>query len=106
MLPIDPPAQVEVNAQRRYVNANESACRLLGYSLDELRQMRIDDISFSSGAHVEPMFERYQDDGQLNGLFAVRTKSGDGMKIRYTSRVEDGRMIAEWTEYEPIRDPE
>ncbi|HEY3927360.1 MAG TPA: PAS domain-containing protein [Candidatus Koribacter sp.] len=102
MLPIDPPALVEVNARRQYVNANESACRLLGYTLEELRQMRIEDISFPSGAHVRPMFERYRDDGELSGLFAVRTKSGEGLWIRYRAKADDGRLCAEWTEYEPI----
>ena len=100
MHPIVPPAIVEVNEHRQYVNANDSACQLLGYSREEFLQLRIDDPSFPSGAHVSPMFEHYRDEGKLSGIFAVKSKAGEVIWIRYDSVVENGRMIAHWTEYE------
>ena len=106
MRPIEPPAVVEVNERRQYVNVNESACRLLGYSREELLTMRIDDISYPSGAHVSPMFENYKEEGGMRGRFAVQTKSGEVIWIRYDSAIEDGRLIARWTEYEPARQQE
>jgi PAS domain S-box-containing protein len=102
MLPIDPPAILEVNEKCEYVRVNESACKLLGYTREELLQMRIDDLSFPSGAHVSPMFERYQEDGGLRGIFAVKSKRGEVLWIRYDAVVEDGRMISRWTEYETL----
>ena len=101
-LPIDPPAILEVNEKREYVRFNESASKLLGYTREELLQMRIDDLSFPSGAHVSPMFERYQEDGGLRGIFAVKSKRGEVLWIRYDAVVEDGRMISRWTEYETL----
>ncbi len=56
MIPVLPPAQVEVDSSRRYIAVNDSACELLGYSRQELLNLRIDDISFPSGAHVGSMF--------------------------------------------------
>ncbi len=106
MRPIEPPALVEVNEQRKYVKVNDSACNLLGYSRDELLGMRIDDVSYPSGAHVSPMFEHYRTERGMKGIFAVKTKSGDVLWIRYESVVEDGRLIARWTEYEPINPSE
>lgn len=106
MRPIDPPAQVEVNEQRKYVQVNDSACNLLGYSRDELLKMRIDDVSYPSGAHVTPMFEHYTTAGGMKGVFAVKTKGGEVLWIRYESAVEDGRLIARWTEYEPVEAPD
>jgi PAS domain S-box-containing protein len=102
MRPIDPPALVEVNDQRKYVEVNDSTCRLLGYSREELLQMRIDDVSYPSGAHVSPMFEHYQNEGAMRGVFAVKTKQGEVLWIRYESSIEGGRMVARWTEYEPF----
>ena len=102
MRPIDPPAVVEVNDKRKYVEVNESACRLLGYSREELLQMRIDDVSYPSGAHVSPMFYHYQSDGGMRGRFAVKTKQGEVLWIRYEASTEGGRMISRWTEYEPL----
>ena len=63
MIGLLPPAVVEVDAKRKYIAANQIACELLGYELGELLQMRIDDISAPSGAHVSPMFEKYTDEG-------------------------------------------
>jgi PAS domain S-box-containing protein len=102
MRPIDPPALVEVNEQRKYVQVNDSTCRLLGYSREELLQMRIDDVSYPSGAHVSPMFEHYRSEGAMRGVFAVKTKQGEVLWIRYKSYIEGGRLIALWTEYEPV----
>jgi PAS domain S-box-containing protein len=103
MIAITPPAIVEVNEDRQYVRANQSACELLGYTLEELLRMRIDDVSYPSGAHVSPMFSHYREQGGLKGIFAVQTKYGQVLWIRYDSEVKDGRLIARWTEYEPAQ---
>lgn len=100
MQPIEPPAIVEVDEHRRYINVNESACRLLGYTRDELLSMRIDDLSFPSGAHVDPMFENYLSDGSMQGIFALRRKNGDILWIRFRAKIDGTRMIAQWTEFE------
>ena len=100
MQPIDPPAVVEVDEDRRYIHVNESACQLLGYSREELLSMRIDDLSFPSGAHVTPMFENYVSEGGMQGIFALRHKHGEILWIRFQAKIEGKRMIARWTDYE------
>ncbi|ERR1700761_7887496 len=100
MQPIHPPAIVEVDEDRRYIDANEIACQLLGYSRDELLSMRIDDLSYPSGAHVTPMFENYLADGTMHGIFALRHKNGQVLWIRFQAKVDGKRMLARWTEYE------
>jgi len=106
MIPIVPPAEVEVNSDRRYISVNDSACRLLGYSRNELLKMKIDDISFPSGAHVSPMFEQYLKDGKMAGIFALRKKSGEVIRIKFTSERTEGRSRATWTHYEAWHEPE
>lgn len=100
MIPLDPPAILEVDPQRRYIRVDDTACQLLGYSRDELLQMRIDDLSYPSGAHVSPLFETYREHGELQGLFALKAKSGEVIWIRYTSEIRNGRMVARWVAYE------
>ena len=100
MRPVEPPAIVEVDSERRYVNVSDSACTLLGYSREELLGMRIDDLSFPSGAHVDPMFDKYVDKGSMEGLFAVQRKDQQVLWIKFRAKIEDGRMIAHWTEYQ------
>jgi PAS domain S-box-containing protein len=100
MIPLLPPAEVEVDENRRYVSVNDAACELLGYSREELLKMRIDDISFPSGAHVKPMYSQFVEDGGMRGIFALRRKSGEIIWVRFQARVAGGRSIATWTHYE------
>ena len=106
MLPVQPPAEVEVDSSRRYVSVNDAACDLLGYSREELLGMTIDDLSFPSGAHVAPMYTQFLRDGSMRGIFALRRKSGEGIMVRFESAVKDGRSVATWTHYEPLPHPE
>jgi PAS domain S-box-containing protein len=100
MTPVSPPAEVEVDSTRRYISVNDAACELLGYSREELLKMRIDDLSFPSGAHVNSMYSQFLDDGSMRGIFALRRKSGEVMWVRFESRVAKGRSFARWTHYE------
>jgi len=102
MVVLHPPAEVEVDASRRYIAANQAACELLGYTHEELLNMTIDDISFPSGAHVFPLFTKFLEDGRMRGIFALRRKSGEGIMVRFDSHSRDGRWLATWTHYEPL----
>jgi PAS domain S-box-containing protein len=102
MLPVSPPAEVEVDSHRRYIWVNDAACELLGYSRSEFLTKTIDDISFPSRAHVDPMFTKFANEGAMNGIFALRRKSGEAIMIRFESEVVDGRSIARWTHYQPV----
>lgn len=100
MIPIVPPAQLEVDSSRHYTSVNDAACELLGYTREELLQMRIDDISFPSAAHVKPMYSQFVEDGAMRGIFAVRRKSGEIIWVRYQAKTDKERSFATWTHYE------
>lgn len=100
MFPLLPPAEVEVDASRRYVAVNDAACQLLGYSRDELLTLSIDDISFPTAAHVKSMYTKFLDDGGMQGIFALRRKSGEIIWVRFRAETVDGRSHATWTHYE------
>lgn len=106
MIPVTPPAQVEVDSSRRYISVNDSACALLGYARQELLNLRIDDVSFPTGAHVVPMFEQYVRDGKMRGIFALQRKNGEVLRVRFESETGTGRLIATWTHYEVWKNPE
>ena len=102
MLAVSPPAEVEVDSSRRYIAVNDAACQLLGYTREELLSKTIDEISYPSGAHVRPMFTKFLEDGSMNGIFALRRKTGEAIMVRFESQVVDGRSLAKWTHYKPI----
>jgi PAS domain S-box-containing protein len=102
MLLVSPPAEVEIDAARRYVAVNDAACELLGFAREELLGKTIDDISFPSGAHVQAMHANFVRDGSMTGIFALRRKSGEAIMVRFESEVVDGRSHARWTHYQPL----
>lgn len=102
VLTVSPPAEVEVDSRRRYIAVNDAACELLGYPREEFLTKTIDEISFPSGAHVDPMFTKFVEDGTMCGIFALRRKSGEGIMVRFESAVIDGRSLAKWTHYQVI----
>ncbi len=106
MIPVTPPARVEVDSTRRYICVNDSACELLGYTRQELLNRRIDDVSFPTGAHVAPMFEQFVRDGEMRGIFALQRKNGEVLRVRFESEVKNGRSVAIWTHYELWENPE
>lgn len=106
MIPVIPPAQVQVDFNRRYISVNDSACALLGYTREELLSLRIDDVSFPTGAHVAPMFELFVRDGKMRGIFALQRKDGEVLRVRFESEVGDGQTSATWTHYEVWTNPE
>ena len=104
MTPVLPPAEVEVDSRRRYIWVNDAACELLGYSRSELLSKTIDDISYPSGAHVGSMFAKFENEGAMSGIFALRRKSGQGIMIRFESEVVDGHPRAKWTHFQPVEE--
>ncbi len=38
--------------------------------------MRIEDISYPSGAHVKPMYAQFVEDGSMRGIFASAAQVG------------------------------
>lgn len=86
-----------VDAERRYVDVTDGVCELLGYSREELLQMRIDDVTLPGTADVPSMFSTYRRKGSQKGRFVLRHRSGKPIPIRYHSIVfPDGCMVASW----------
>jgi PAS domain-containing protein len=102
LVPIHPTATVEVNEDRRYVSVNDSACKLLGYSREELLQLSIDDLALPSAAHVPAMFNNYSYKGKMEGIFALKRKTAGPILIKFKAETIQGRFVAEWTHYREL----
>lgn len=87
-----------VNADRKYVAVTDGVCRLLGYSRAELLKMTIDEVTAPELANDVPVkFEKYVQQGFLNGEHLLAGRDGSCIPIRYESRVfADGCMVARW----------
>ena len=93
---------VFVDRDRRYIDATEQACELIGYRRQELIGLRIDDVSIQESAEVQGKFAQYLADGEQSGVFLLRHRDGHAVPIHYRSLLlPDGSMAAEW---EPAQD--
>lgn len=72
--------------ERRYIEINQAACELLGYSRDELLEMKIEEISSPELRPRAPeMFEEFKAAGTLSGPYTVITKDGDEIAVHYSA---------------------
>jgi len=84
-----------VNAQRRYTEVTEAACRLLGYRRAELLGLTIEDISMPGPSEVQRLFTEYRQEGAQRGRFVLRHKSGRPVPVQYEALVlDDGCMVS------------
>jgi PAS domain S-box-containing protein len=68
----------------RYVAVNETACAALGYTRDELLQLRVTDVAVApeAGDLYAHMVERRSQEGST----AVRAKDGTLLQLFYNAR--------------------
>lgn len=72
--------------ERRYIEINRAACELLGYSRDELLEMKIEEISSPElRPRAAEMFEEFKTAGTLSGPYTVLTKDGDEVSVHYSA---------------------
>jgi CheY-like chemotaxis protein len=85
--------------ERRYLDCSDGVCELLGYPRMELIGMSIDDVSYVP-ERVSDLFSKFVTQGQQDGEYILRHKSGSPVLIRYRSYIfPDGCIAAVW---EPI----
>lgn len=78
-----PVAILVADDEMRYVAANATACQLLGYTREELLQLRVTDLAQYPEAEGE--FEAMIATGELIGRTTVRDKHGNLRSLRHRS---------------------
>jgi PAS domain S-box-containing protein len=78
-----PVAILVADDEMRYVAANATACQLVGYTREELLQLRVTDLAQYPEAEGE--FEAMIATGELIGRTTVRNKDGSLRSLRHRS---------------------
>jgi diguanylate cyclase (GGDEF)-like protein/PAS domain S-box-containing protein len=86
-------------ASMRYVDVNETACRLLGYSREELIGMHPQDVLPVSGPELEKSYDELIADPSIKGGLNSHYRCKDGTTLpfesaRHVLRSGDGYLIA------------
>ena len=68
----------------RYVMANDEACRLTGYTMKELLQKALPDLTGAADDEVADVLWRgFLDHGSQTGEFSINRKDGSAILVRY-----------------------
>ena len=81
----------------RYVDVNEDAERVLGYTREELLSMAVWDLTPSAGElDGLQLWQDFIREGRQQGEYVVKRKSGGLVKLHYHARanVEPGRHVS------------
>ena len=99
------PHVVFADAQRRYTDASDAACALLGYTRKEFLTKSIDDVSYKI-ANVPQIFAQYLRKGEMEGDYVVQHKDGSAIPIHFRAFIfPDGCNAAIWDPITDWREP-
>ncbi len=76
---------VVVDADRRFLDVNPAAARLLGYSREELCRLRVDDIVAADPAEISGEWNRFLGESLWRGEFTLRRKDGVPVPVDVTA---------------------
>jgi PAS domain S-box-containing protein len=79
-------AKVLADEKGRYVDANEKACKLLGYSHEELTAMSVSDVVVANKDLVESGWEEFKQEEIESGEVELITKNGETIVAEYYSK--------------------
>jgi DNA-binding CsgD family transcriptional regulator len=75
-----------VDGERRYVDVNRSARLLIRRTLEEMRRLRIDDLTPPEGTELlETAWHRLVTTGNVSGWFALAFPDGSRLELVYTA---------------------
>jgi len=120
---LDDPAEIErlfnatafpmltVDGERRYLDVNRSARLLIRRTLDEMRQLRIDDLTPAEGMELlESAWHRLVTGGSVSGWFALAFPDGSRLELVYSALAYPLRSRhlvvftpAAWSEHELVQ---
>ncbi len=75
-----PAAVFVADEEGGYVAVNQAACALLGYTREELLELRVSDIADPAGK-----WEEMEREGKVSGVSTLRRKDGTTIDFRYVA---------------------
>lgn len=88
---------VIANDERRYVAANPAACLLLRLPEEDIKQLRIDDLTPPEHrANAEALWDAFMREGMQEGTFELMMPDGARLAVDYsaTANVEPGQHLS------------
>ena len=78
--------------QMRYLDANEAATALLGWSVEAIRELTVADVVAAQRAWTESEYARFLEDGRWRGEVVLRTRGGASVTADAQACFVDGPL--------------
>jgi PAS domain S-box-containing protein len=103
-----PDATLVANDEGRYLAANDTACRLLGYSREELVQLSVWDLT-PDPHEVEGLilWKEFIEVGAQAGVYWLKRKDGSPIEVAYQARanVAPSRHVSRLVPHDSLNEP-
>jgi PAS domain-containing protein len=76
-----------------YLEVSDGFCRLVGYSREELLQMKLRDLAAPGTADITTAFNPPKETGYAHGLWLLVSREGTRVLVRHESRVRSADLL-------------
>ena len=84
---ISPTCTILTGKDNSCLEVSDGFCRLVGYSRDELLQMKLEDLAAPGTADITTAFNPSEKTGCAHGLWLLVSREGTRILVRFESRV-------------------
>jgi PAS domain S-box-containing protein len=103
-----PDATLVANDEGRYVAANDAACRLLGYTREELHKLSVWDLTPDPhGVEGLILWKEFIEVGAQAGVYWLKRKDGSLVEVAYQARasVAPGQHVSRLVPHDSLNEP-
>jgi len=87
------PSTVVTGKDNRYIEVSDGFCKLVGYSREQLLQMKLEDLAAPGTADIIATFNPSKTAGRAHGLWLLVTRDGTRVLVRYNSRLRNDDFL-------------
>lgn len=98
--PISTALFTSVNEHRLYESVSPEFARLLGYTPEELRGKRVDDITAPHTLNIHMVFEALQELQEMEGLWLFQHREGKKVLLHFHAAYREDQLIC--VEFKPL----
>jgi PAS domain S-box-containing protein len=87
------PSTVVTGKDNRYIEVSDGFCKLVGYSREQLLQMKLEDLAAPGTVDIIATFNPSKTAGRAHGLWLLVTRDGTRVLVRYNSRLRNDDFL-------------
>ena len=87
------PCTLVTGKDNRYIEVSDDFCKLVGYTREQLLQMKLEDLAAPGTTDITATFNLSKTAGRAHGLWLLVTREGTRVLVRYDSRLRNDDLL-------------